>query len=206
MQWNFSQFLTFAFIMCITPGPNNTLLLATGINYGFKKALPALFGVIVSFGGLVALCGFGVGALLQQHAALETVMLYIGAGFLCYLGYKIATSKTVLQKGELGSKPIIGFWQAVALQFINPKTWTMAIMASSLFMPTGIVLWQAVLLLALTFALTFLPCGSLWILGGVGLRRIMRSERHMQTINIVLGLALVLLAVWLVLSHHNGVN
>ncbi len=201
MQWNLSQFLWFAFIMCITPGPNNTILLATGINYGFKKALPALFGIVCSFGLLVLLCGLGIGTFLAQYPAVQRVMLYVGAAFLCYLAYKIAASTVVLQKGELSSKPAIGFWQAVSLQFINPKTWTMGIISTSLFMPTGIPLWQASLLIAVAFAATFLPCGMLWIFGGVGLRAVMRSEKQMRIINMILGAALVLLAIWLVVSY-----
>src|SRR5436190_2205623 len=125
-----SQQLTIAFVLfamatCFTPGPNNTMLLTSGLNFGFRRTLPHLFGVTFGFGFLVAIIGLGVGAILANNPTLYTALKYVGAAYLTYLAWVIATSGVIDESGERRGRPISFFGGAV-FQWINVKGLIMA--------------------------------------------------------------------------------
>ncbi len=119
-------FVLFAFVSSITPGPNNTMLLSSGVNFGFNRTVPHMLGISCGFAVMVLAVGLGLGAVFKAYPLLYTVLRYAGAAYLLYLAYKIATSGPVRDTGGQEGRPM-SFLAAAAFQWVNPKAWVMAI-------------------------------------------------------------------------------
>ncbi|KRP66655.1 LysE family translocator [Pseudomonas orientalis] len=188
-------FIVFAFVASITPGPTNILVLSNSARYGFRAALPIIFGACAGAAGLVLLVGSGFGQSLVHLPKVQTAMQWIGVAWLTYLAWQIFSAPA--QAIEVGTveKPL-GLIGAAALQLINPKTWMMALAVVSVFAGNGEGRQSQVMALSLVFFLISLPCLGTWALLGIGSSRVFRSARAMQRFN--RGMALLLLvATWL---------
>lgn len=183
-------FIVFAFVTSVTPGPNNMMLLASGINFGLRRSLPHLLGISLGMLVMVSAIGFGLGELLKLYPPLYNVLRYGGAAYLLYLSWKIATAAAPQANGQPGGKPM-SFIQAVAFQWINPKAWIMAIAAISTYAPAQPVAAQ-ILLIAGLFALINYPTCSLWILAGSLLRRALENPLWLRRFNYLMAGLLVL--------------
>ncbi len=84
--------LLFVVVTLFTPGPNNTMLMTSGLNFGFRRGLPHLWGVALGFAVMVLAVGLGLGAVFQAYPAAYTVLKYAGAAYLLYLAWQIATA------------------------------------------------------------------------------------------------------------------
>ncbi|WP_434606991.1 LysE family translocator [Pseudomonas sp. D2-30] len=183
-------FALFALVTSITPGPNNTMLLASGVNFGFSRTIPHMLGITCGFFSLVLAVGLGLGAVFQTYPLLYTVLRYIGAAYLMYLAWKIAHSSPVSDSSTGNNKPI-GYWGAAAFQWVNPKAWIMAIGAISTYTPLQGYFFNVVVIAAV-FALINLPSVSLWVVCGSLLRNLLRDRRWLRLFN--WGMALLLVA------------
>ena len=163
-----AAFLTFAVVASVTPGPNNIMLLASGANFGFRRTLPHLLGVILGFGLMVLLVGLGLAAVLARFPTLFMAARIAGIAYLAYLAFKIARADGI-GMGETAARPM-GFLQAVAFQWVNPKGWSMAISAMTAYAPADHVR-AAVFLVTAIFVAIGIPSGVLWTGMGVGLKR-----------------------------------
>ena len=123
----FLALLLFAVVSSVTPGPNNMMLMASGVNFGVRRTLPHLAGVVLGFAVMVALVGFGLDAIFRLAPWLLPVMRWAGAAYLLWLAWRIATSGAVRRRLRR-SRPL-GFFGAAAFQWINPKGWVMAVSA-----------------------------------------------------------------------------
>ena len=117
-------FVVFALATLFTPGPNNIMLMTSGLNFGFARTLPHCFGVSLGFGFMVLVVGFGLGALFAAYPVLYQVLKYVGAAYLLYLAWRIATATGV--HGDSRARPFT-FFQAAAFQWVNAKGWVMAV-------------------------------------------------------------------------------
>ncbi|AMR67218.1 LysE family translocator [Aquipseudomonas alcaligenes] len=183
-------FILFAFVTSVTPGPNNMMLLASGVNFGIRRSLPHMLGISLGFMLLVAAVGLGLGQLFEQFPPLYTVLRYGGAAYLLYLAWKIAGSGAPDADGKATGKPFT-FFQAAAFQWVNPKAWIMAIGAITTYTPQEGFLVN-VLLIAALFALVNCPSVGLWTVAGSLLRRWLDRPRVLRAFNI--GMALLLVA------------
>ena len=183
-------FALFALVTSITPGPNNTMLLASGVNFGFNRTIPHMLGITCGFFSLVLAVGLGLGAVFQTYPLLYTVLRYVGAAYLMYLAWKIAHSGPVSDNGAGEHKPI-SYWGAAAFQWVNPKAWIMAIGAISTYTPLQGYFFNVVVIAAV-FALINLPSVSLWVVCGSLLRNLLRDRRWLRLFN--WGMALLLVA------------
>lgn len=104
-----TAFVLFAFVSSITPGPNNTMLLASGVNFGVRRSIPHALGISVGFMVMVLAVGLGLGEVFKAWPPLYTVLRYTGAVYLLYLAWKIATSGPVGTASSSTRKPL-GFW------------------------------------------------------------------------------------------------
>ena len=127
-------FALFALVTSITPGPNNTMLLASGVNFGFNRTIPHMLGITCGFFSLVLAVGLGLGAMFQTYPLFYTILRYAGAAYLLYLAWKIAHSGPV-SDSRAGNHAPISYWGAAAFQWVNPKAWIMAIGAISTYTP-----------------------------------------------------------------------
>lgn len=183
-------FALFALVTSITPGPNNTMLLASGVNFGFNRTIPHMLGITCGFFVLVVAVGFGLGAVFQTYPLLYSVLRYIGAAYLLYLAWKIAHSGPVSESAKGESKPI-SYLGAAAFQWVNPKAWIMAIGAISTYTPMQ-GYFTNVIVIAAVFALINLPSVSVWAGCGTLLRNVLKDRRWLRLFN--WGMALLLVA------------
>ena len=154
-------FALFALVTSITPGPNNTMLLASGVNFGFNRTIPHMLGVTCGFFVLVVAVGFGLGAVFKTYPLLYSVLRYAGAAYLLYLAWKIAHSGPVSDSVQGEAKPI-SYLGAAAFQWVNPKAWIMAIGAISTYTPMQ-GYFTNVIVIAAVFAIINLPSVGLWV-------------------------------------------
>ncbi|MEJ5061747.1 MULTISPECIES: LysE family translocator [unclassified Pseudomonas] len=183
-------FALFALVTSITPGPNNTMLLASGVNFGFNRTIPHMLGITCGFFVLVVAVGFGLGAVFQTYPLLYTVLRYVGAAYLLYLAWKIAHSGPVSDSEKAEAKPI-SYLGAAAFQWVNPKAWIMAIGAISTYTPMQ-GYFTNVIVIAAVFALINLPSVSVWAACGTLLRNVLKDRRWLRLFN--WGMAALLVA------------
>lgn len=174
-------FALFALVTSITPGPNNTMLLASGVNFGFNRTIPHMLGITCGFFVLVVAVGFGLGAVFQTYPLLYSVLRYVGAAYLLYLAWKIAHSGPVSDSEKGESKPIT-YLGAAAFQWVNPKAWIMAIGAISTYTPLQ-GYFTNVIVIAAVFALINLPSVSVWAACGTLLRNVLKDRRWLRLFN-----------------------
>src|SRR5690606_1672712 len=117
-------FITYAFVTSVTPGPNNTMLLASGLNYGFVRSLPHVLGISIGFAVMVMGVGAGLGRLFEAYPSLYAVLRIVGGAYLVYLAWQIATAAPMGDASTHG-RPF-GFWKAAGFQWVNSKAWFMA--------------------------------------------------------------------------------
>ena len=174
-------FALFALVTSITPGPNNTMLLASGVNFGFNRTIPHMLGITCGFFVLVVAVGFGLGAVFQTYPLLYTILRYVGAAYLLYLAWKIAHSGPVSDSEQSEGKPI-SYLGAAAFQWVNPKAWIMAIGAISTYTPMQ-GYFTNVIVIAAVFALINLPSVSVWAACGTLLRNVLKERRWLRLFN-----------------------
>ena len=178
----------FALVSSITPGPNNLMLMASGINFGFRPTIPHMLGVAIGFTVMIVAVGAGVATGLSVVPGLLGIIKWLSVAYLLYLAWKIATAPPKPFDGTSGARPMT-FLQAAACQWINPKAWTMALTAASAYLPAG-DRGTALLVMAVVFGAINLPSVGLWAAMGVSLRRFLADPRRLRTFNVVAALTL----------------
>ncbi|KAB2659410.1 LysE family translocator [Brucella tritici] len=187
----FLALLVFAFVSSVTPGPNNLMLLASGVNFGFRRTIPHMLGIGVGFFILLLAVGFGLGALIETVPSFYAALKFAGGAYMLYLAWKIAMSRSIGEAKHRDKAEPMTFLQAAAFQWVNPKAWVMAI--------TGIATYAnhdnyyvAVLLVSAAFAIVNLPSVSVWAGFGTLLRNWLSDPVRLKWFNLIMALLLVL--------------
>ncbi len=184
----FLALLVYAFVTSITPGPNNFMLLASGVNFGFLRTIPHMLGIGIGFLTLLLGVGFGLGAVLTAFPALHIALKVAGGAYLLYLAWKIGTARSLGKDGETRARPM-RFIEAAAFQWVNPKAWVMAITAMAVYTnPQRPFL--SVLLISVAFAVVNLPSVSTWAGFGTALRGFLSDPVRLKWFNIAMGVLL----------------
>ena len=184
-------FALFAFVSSITPGPNNTLLLASGVNFGFARSLPHMAGVTLGFCLMILLMGLGLGSVFARFPVLYTVLRYVGGTYMLYLAWKIFRSQRAAPTdGHAAAAKPMGFTAAAAFQWVNPKAWVMALGSITTYLPAQHTPWQLLGLVALMGVIN-MPTTSTWALFGSSMRRHLQEPRFLRIFNTAAALALV---------------
>jgi threonine/homoserine/homoserine lactone efflux protein len=185
----FIALFIFGGIAAFTPGPNNTLLMASGINFGFRRTLPLIFGVCIGFPLMIGCIGLGLGRIFETYPLIYKIMKYGGAAYMLWLAWKIANSKPAGEGNSAVGQPMT-FLQAAGFQWINPKAWVMAVTALSAYTVASDYRFGVAAVVG-TFVLMGLTSATTWALFGVGLKHILNDARYFRLINVTLALALV---------------
>lgn len=180
-------FLVFSFVAAITPGPSNLMLTATGAIAGLRRGLPCLAGVALGMGLLIFTVAMGLGHLALGHALVLKGINWLGAAFLIWLAWKIATAPPGGAAGE--AKPV-GFREAALFQWINPKSWLVASSAAGTYLQADAGAWLQSALFAGLFVTAALPSGLAWLAFGASMQRLLRSPRAARLFNVAMGVAL----------------
>jgi threonine/homoserine/homoserine lactone efflux protein len=185
----FLALCSFAAITAYTPGPNNTILMASGIHHGLRQSIPMILGVALGFPMMIGVIGLGLGALFDAVPVLYVVLKMAGAAYMLWLAWKIANAGPAGAAGPDAPKPM-SFLQGAAFQWVNPKGWVMAVTALSTFTIAD-QYYAGLTAIVLTFMVVGLTSAATWALFGVGLRHVMSDRRYYRAINVALALALV---------------
>lgn len=178
----------YALVTSVTPGPNNLMLLASGVNFGFRQTIPHMLGIAFGFTAMVALVGFGLGAVLTLFPIVFNVLRVLALVYMVWLSWKLASSGS-LGSGDVKARPMT-FIEAALFQWINPKAWAMALTATTLYTVPEMY-YLSVILVAGTFGVINLPSVSCWAGFGVGLRGFLSVPARLRIFNV--GMAVLLL-------------
>jgi threonine/homoserine/homoserine lactone efflux protein len=181
--------IVFAITTCVTPGPNNTMLMASGLNYGIRRSLPHFLGICLGFPTMVVAIGLGLAGLFEQYPLLHVALKLAGCAYLSYLAYKIA-SAPISNHSESQGKPF-SFLQAAAFQWVNPKAWVLAVGAMVSFTVIGENYPLQVVVIALIFLLFGTPCILLWLWFGAALKSVMQQPSMLRLFNVSMAILLM---------------
>ena len=187
----------FALATSITPGPNNMMLLASGVNFGFRRTIPHMLGIGSGFFSLLVGVGLGLGALIIGVPALHVVLKIAGAAYLVWIAWQIGSARSLADAREAGAKPMT-FLQAAAFQWVNPKAWFMAITAMTTYTDASRPLFS-VLVIALVFAVINVPSVSTWAGFGSAMRGWLSDPVRLRWFNITMAV-LLLCSLWPLLT------
>ena len=178
---------TFAFVTVMTPGPNNLMLLASGTNFGFTRTIPHMLGIGLGFPLMVACVGLGVMQVFDLWPRSYTILKIASVGYLLYLAWKIAHAAP--PKEAMAEARPLTFLQSAAFQWVNPKAWSMALSAITLY-ATGrdlaAVLWVAGVYVAVSTIST-----TSWTVLGQQLRRLLKDQTRLRMFNWIMAALLV---------------
>jgi len=177
------------FVMYVTPGPNNSILTASGIKFGFLRSIPNILGIPSGHGLQLALVCLGLGSLFTTFPLLLDILRFIGAAYILYLAYKMFGSLNITSS-EDKSRPL-KYHEAILFQFINPKAWVICITAVSLFYPEKENLFVGTLFMVIMSTIINIPSISIWAFGGSVIRRYLSNTKLKKIIEWILALLLL---------------
>jgi threonine/homoserine/homoserine lactone efflux protein len=184
----FLALLGFAFVTSVTPGPNNMMLLASGVNFGLRRTIPHMLGISIGHMLMVVLVGLGLSGVFHTVPQLMIALKVAAVGYMLWLAWKIAHAAAPGSAAAAG-KPFT-FLQAAAFQWVNPKAWAMALGAIAAYAPEPSV--ATIGIVAATFAAVNLPSVSVWAAAGQVLRRWLDDPVRLRIFNWTMAVLLVL--------------
>jgi threonine/homoserine/homoserine lactone efflux protein len=188
----FASAAAFAVAMSASPGPNNTMVTASGATWGFWRTLPHMLGIAVGFSVMLVAVALGAGEVLRAYPWAQVAMRWLGAAYLLWLAWQIATARPIAPETAGGRARPLGFWRAALFQWINPKAWVISVGGVVTYASAGGsgVTTQAVLL-GVIFLIVTLPSTALWTLIGVGAARLLRTPAALRRFNVAMAALLV---------------
>ncbi len=182
-------FVIFATVMFFTPGPNNIMLLSSGLTYGFRPTVPHILGITFGFAFMIGAVGVGLGTVFIAYPVLQTILKYAGVAYLIYLAAAIAMSGPVSTDQDAGRRPMT-FWGAAMFQWVNVKGWVMVIGTITAYAAIAAYPWNIAIQVSLSLLLGAISCTA-WALFGSALRPILTSPRAVRAFNIAMAILLL---------------
>ena len=193
----FFALVSFYFVMYITPGPNNAMVLTSGLKFGFAKTIPHMSGITIGHILQLILVCLGLGQIFQVFPEIQQVLKIICAAYILYLGYKIIGSFSKIKEDD--SRPL-KFHEAALFQIVNPKAWTISSMAASSFLPKDENLIFSILYIA-SIALIICPLSiSPWAAFGSSIRNLVKNNKLKALIEYFLAFLLLITAILIVIQ------
>ena len=193
----FFALISFYFVMYVTPGPNNAMVLTSGIKFGFLKTIPHMSGITIGHVLQIIVVCLGLGKIFQIFPEIQDILKIICALYLLYLGYKIIGSFSKVKNDE--SRPL-KFYEASLFQLVNPKAWTISTMVASGFLPKDEKLIISILFISIT-ALIICPLSiSVWAAFGTGIRNLVKNNKKKAIVEYFLAILLLITAIMIVIE------
>ncbi|GAB1262468.1 LysE family translocator [Aurantivibrio plasticivorans] len=190
---DFYALIVFAFVASITPGPNNLMLAASGMQFGFIKTVPHALGIELGMTVIFIMCGYGIGQTVLTSPNARWLLSFAASLYLLYLLWNILHLQNAISESKIASKPMT-CWQAASFQFINPKAWLVGITATALFISD--THWYNIASFVVTFMVVAMGSISAWTLFGRFLQSIYNNSRYRRSVQA----SLVLLTMYTVAS------
>jgi threonine/homoserine/homoserine lactone efflux protein len=185
----FVALVIFASVTAFTPGPNNIMLTASGVNFGFVRSIPHLLGVGIGFILLMLACATGLGLIFSTAPALQRVLKVAGVIYMVWLAWKVARTQPASGEDDSLSRPMT-FLEAVAFQWVNPKAVVVCLSAIAIYIRPGHE-WFDIPVMLGVFGMTAFASASTWTGFGVALRQFLKNPLHARIFNIAMALLLV---------------
>jgi threonine/homoserine/homoserine lactone efflux protein len=182
-------FIVFAAVMFLTPGPNNVMLLSSGLTHGFRRTLPHIAGITFGMAFMIAAVGLGLGTIFIAYPLLQAILKYAGAAYLIYLAAAIAMSGMAPSAQDNQRGPMT-FWGAAVFQWVNVKGWVMVIGTITAYAAIAGFPWNIIIQTAISLVIGAFSTVA-WALFGSALRPVLRSPRAVRTFNIVMAILLL---------------
>jgi threonine/homoserine/homoserine lactone efflux protein len=182
-------FILFAAVMFFTPGPNNIMLLSSGLTYGFRPTIPHIIGITIGFAFMVGTVGLGLGTIFIAYPVLQTILKYAGAAYLVYLAWHIGMAEPPKAEQDNSRGPMT-FWGAAMFQWVNAKGWVMVIGTITAYAAIANFPWNIAIQVGISLILGAVSC-SVWALFGTALRPVLTSPKAIRVFNIVMALLLL---------------
>ncbi len=187
----------FAVVSAITPGPNNAMLMASGVNFGFRRSLWHLLGVDLGFAFMVLCVGLGLHSVLDRYPEVYTVLRYVGGAYMVWIAWKLASARPgptaatadLATPDRPAAKPL-GFWAAAAFQWVNPKAWVMAVTCMTAYLAADAATSEVAVLAGIYLVLGT-PCSAFWVGFGQAMRGLLQNPLRLRIFNISMALALL---------------
>jgi threonine/homoserine/homoserine lactone efflux protein len=193
----FFALISFYFVMYVTPGPNNAMVLTSGIKFGFLKTIPHISGITIGHVLQTIVVCLGLGKIFQMFPEIQDFLKIICALYLLYLGYKIIGSFSKIK--DDGSRPL-KFYEASLFQLVNPKAWTISTMVASGFLPRDERLIISISFISIT-ALIICPLSiSVWAAFGSGIRNLVKNNKKKAFVEYFLAILLLATAIIIVIE------
>jgi threonine/homoserine/homoserine lactone efflux protein len=186
---NFLSIFLFTMVMTITPGPNNIMLLASGLNFGVRKSIPHLLGIAVGFPVMLLAVGFGLETLIKTLPEVYIFVKVAGLGYVLFLSYKLFT--IVKQKPLNNNAKPLNFLQSVLFQWVNPKAWVMIFSGIGAF-TTSENIQTTTFLLAMSFFIAIFPCNDVWLFLGSQMKKLIKTDFHYKIFNRTMAILLLM--------------
>ena len=177
----------FAFVTSVTPGPNNMMLLASGVNFGLRRTLPHMLGITCGHSLMVLLMGLGLSGVFHSLPQAMVALKIASVAYMLWLAWKIAHAAAPEGRGA-GGTPFT-FLQAAGFQWVNPKAWAMSLGAVSAYAGQGGL--AAIATITAVFACVNLPSVALWAAMGEALRHWLQSPARLRAFNWTMAVLLV---------------
>ena len=193
----FIALVSFYFVIYVTPGPNNAMVLTSGIKFGFSKTIPHMSGITIGHVLQVIVVCLGLGKIFEMFPEFQNILKIICAAYLLYLGYKIIGSFSKIKEDESRT---LNFYEAALFQIVNPKAWTISTMVASGFLPKNENLFISILFISIT-ALIICPISiSVWAAFGSGIRNLVKNNKKKAIVEYFLAILLFITAILIVIE------
>ena len=188
---------SYYFVMFATPGPNNSILTASGIKFGFIRTVPNIFGIPFGHALQLTLVILGLGKLFEHFPIILSFLKYLGAAYLLYLSWKMFGSLKVSDTNE--KKSPLRFYEAVLFQFVNPKAWVICVTAVALFFPYEENYVVGIFFMVFMAVMICFPSISMWALGGSIIRHYLKNTKIKIVVEWILAILLVGTAITIII-------
>jgi threonine/homoserine/homoserine lactone efflux protein len=182
--------ISFGLAAGMTPGPNNTLLMISGANWGFRASIPHILGILAGFPVMMFVVGFGIGHIFMAYPVLHTILKYTCLVWILFLAWKTWNAGKPDAEGKREGKPM-SFLSAALFQWVNPKAWIIAVGAVAVFVPVGRDTFAGVVNVTLGFFLSAIPSTVVWCLFGAAIARFLSTANRVRIFNAVMAVLLV---------------
>ena len=190
--------LLFACAGSLTPGPNNIMLAASGVNFGFRRTLPHMIGICIGFPLMFLAVGLGISRIFEEAPAVHFALKFMGSVYLLWLAWRVATAEPIssTNSDETRSRPI-SLIQAAAFQWVNPKAWFLVLGAISAYTKIDEALLPQVVSITLIFAIVCVFSVMVWTMLGVGIAQALTKPRSRRIFNLTMATALAVSVLWI---------